>query len=113
MSGPRPLLPVVILGCSWGPPLLGPASFPLIRELCTDPAFAVAGCICARPWLPPLRPWSSLGAHPAAVGAWRRLSGGAAEGLVERGGWRCWVFRESKSVSKKLAYMQQDKCIDM
>ena len=54
MSGPQSLLPVVVLGCSWGLPLLVPASFLSIRELRTEPAFSVAGCICASPWLPPL-----------------------------------------------------------
>jgi len=56
------------------------------------------------------RPWVLI--RPLLVpGA--RLSGGAADGLVDEGVWRGWVFRESKSVSKQLASMQKDICIYM
>ena len=64
--------------------LLGPASIPPIREHSTEPAFVVAGCICASPWLPPLLSGSSLGAHPVAGDVWRPPRvGERAEGVVD------------------------------
>ena len=108
MFGPRPLLPVVVLGCSWGPSLLGPASFLLIRELRTELAFAGAGCICASPWLPPLLSWSSLGAHPVAGYAWRPPRvGERADGWVDGKGEgvgcfvRVYLFRNSSQACSR------------
>jgi len=67
------------------------------------------------PWRPAAAsPWSSLGAHLVAGCAWRPPGvGERADGLVNGGGGRGWVFRESKSVSKQLVSMQQDICIYM
>ena len=53
------------VGSTWGPPL-----FCAISEGRTEPAFAVASCICASSWLLLLLSWSFLGAHPVAGYAW-------------------------------------------
>ena len=124
MSGPRPLLPVIVLGCSWGPPLLAPAFFLLIREGRTEPAFSVAGCICASPWLLPLLSWSSFGAQLVAGDVWLPPRvGERAEGVVdgkgEGGGClvRVYLFRNSSQACSRTyvyiciyIYIYIDRC---
>ena len=72
------------LGAPWACLFYGPPLFCVTREGRTEPAFSVAGCICARPWLPPLLSWSSFGAHPVAGDVWRPPRvGERADGWVD------------------------------
>ena len=70
----------VALGCASSRSVcLGPASLLALDGGLTEPAFAVAGCICARPWLPPLLSWSSCSAHPVAGCVWRPPAWGSRQ----------------------------------
>jgi len=87
---------------------LGPAFFLPIREWRTEPAFSVAGCICASSWFPPLLSWSSLGAHPVAGYAWRPPGvGERAVGWVDGKGEgvgcfvRVYLFRNSSQACSR------------
>ena len=106
------VLGLCCLSLSLGAPgarlVYGPPLFCAIREGRTEPAFSVAGCICASPWLPPLLSWSSLGAHPVAGDVWRPPRvGERAEGVVDGKGEgdgcfvRVYLFRNSSQACSR------------
>ena len=105
------VLSVVVVG------LLGPASF-RVRLFSSDPRAAHSASICGCQFhlceavasaATALVVLGCLSSRCLCLApAW---SGGVGRWFGGWGGERGWVFRESKSVLKQLASMQQDKCI--